>query len=87
MMRSRKTKTPQGRRAEGAFNRTNSNDIFTYSREAIKARIDGASIAIWRACYALEEARQTHAALGHFWRQAGCCVALSAFQIFGGRTR
>ena len=87
MMRPRKTKTPQGGRAEGVSNTTNSKGIFTYSREAIKARIDRASIAIWRACYALEEARQTHAALGHFWRQAVCCVALSAFQIFGGRTR
>lgn len=87
MMRPRKTKTPQGGQAEGAFNTTNSKGIFTHPGEAIKAMIDKASIAVWRTAYALEEARQTHAALGHMWRQAGCCVALSVFQIFGGRTR
>lgn len=43
------------------------------------------SIALWRTAYAVEEARQAHAASGHMWRQAGCCVALSIFRTIGGR--
>ena len=75
MTRSRKTKTPQGRQAEGAFNTTNSKGIFTYLAEAIKRRI-------WLMGYELEEARQLHASRGHFWKQAGVCIAL-AFLRFG----
>ena len=44
------------------------------------------SIATWRIAYTLEESRQNHASLGHLWRQAACCVALSFFRIVGGRT-
>lgn len=87
MMRPRKTETPQGGRAEGVSNTTNSKGIFTHLGEAIKAKIDKVSIAVWRTSYALEEARETHAAHGHLWWQAGCCVALSVFRIFGGRMR
>lgn len=87
MMRPRKTKTPQGGQAEGVSNTAKSKGIFTYPGEAIKAIYERAGRVIWRTAYALEEARETHAAHGHLWRQAGCCVALSVFQIFGGRTR
>lgn len=44
------------------------------------------SLTIWRTAYQLEESRQDYAALGHLWRQAACCVALSFFRILGGRT-
>ena len=37
MATPKKTKTPQGGRAEGAFNTTNSKGIFTYLREAINS--------------------------------------------------
>jgi hypothetical protein len=37
---------------------------------------------IWLMGYALEEARQLHAARGHFWKEAGLCIAL-AFLRFG----
>lgn len=43
------------------------------------------SILTWRMAYATEEARQDHAAAGHLWRQAGCCIALSFFRMIGGR--
>lgn len=75
MTRPRKTKTPQGGQAEGAFNTTNSKGIFTYLHEAINRRT-------WLIGYELEEARQLHAARGHFWKEAGACVAL-AFLRFG----
>lgn len=44
----------------------------------------GLSIRLWRIAYQLEELRQDHAAAGHLWRQAGCCVALSLFRLIGG---
>ena len=74
MTRPRKTKTPQGRQAEGAFNTTNSKGIFTYVREAIKRRI-------WLIGYGLEETRQLHAASGHFWKQAGVCITLALLRF------
>ena len=37
---------------------------------------------IWLIGYELEEARQLHASSGHFWKQAGICIAL-AFLRFG----
>jgi len=74
-MRPRKTKTPQGGRAEGVFNTTNSKGIFTYSREAINRRI-------WLIDYSLEENRQIHAARGHFWKQAGVCITLALRRIW-----
>lgn len=43
------------------------------------------SMAMWRAAYCLELARQSHADAGHLWRQAGCCIALSFFRMIGGR--
>lgn len=84
MMALGKRKTPNAGRAEGFF-KVNCTSIVAYLGEAIKAKHEQASIAIWRASYALEEARQTHAALGHLWRQAGCCVALSLIGFLGGR--
>jgi len=48
----------------------------------IQARM---SLAIWRAAYSLELARQDCADAGHLWRQAGCCIALSFFRMIGGR--
>ena len=42
------------------------------------------SLAIWRLGYRLEDARQDHAAAGHLWRQAGCCIALSLYRLIGG---
>lgn len=74
MMRPIKTKTPQGGQAEGAFNTTNSKGIFTYLREAIKRRI-------WLIGYDLEETRQTHAASGHFWKEAVVCIALALLRF------
>lgn len=38
---------------------------------------------IWCASYALEEARQTQAALGHLWREAGLCVLLAIMNKTG----
>ena len=76
MTRPRKTKTPQGRQAEGAFNTTNSKGIFTYLREVIKQRV-------WLMGYDLEEARQLHAARGHFWKEAGACIALALLRLGG----
>lgn len=69
MMRPRKTKIPQGGQAEGAFNTTNSKGICTYLSGAIKRRI-------WLLGCDLEEARQLHAASGHFWKEGGVCIAL-----------
>jgi hypothetical protein len=43
------------------------------------------SNTLWRSAYAMEETRQDHAAAGHLWRQAGCCIALSFFRMIGGR--
>ena len=37
--------------------------------------------AIWRISYTTEEARQQHAALGHFWREAGFCILLAILRI------
>ena len=85
MMTPRKTKTPQGGQAKGAFKTTNSASIFTYLCKASKARYEQVTIVVWRTSYALEDARNTHAALGHLWRQATCCVALALFRFIGGR--
>ena len=38
---------------------------------------------IWLIGYELEEIRQIHAASGHFWKEAGACIAL-AFLRLGG---
>ncbi len=43
------------------------------------------STVLWRTAYAMEEARQDHAAAGRVWRQVGCCIALSFFRMIGGR--
>ena len=43
------------------------------------------SLSAWRMAYSLEEARQTHAALGQLWRQAACCIGLTLFRMIGGR--
>ena len=74
MMRLRKTKTPQGGQAEGVSNTTNSKGIFTYLREMINRRI-------WLISYGLEEARQLHAASGHFWKEAGVCITLALLRM------
>lgn len=36
---------------------------------------------IWLLGYELEEARQLHAASGHFWKQAGACIALAFLRL------
>lgn len=74
MTRPRKAKTPQGRRAEGAFNTTNSKSILTYLPAVINRRI-------WLIGYGLEEARQLHAVRGHFWKEAGVCIALAFLRL------
>lgn len=74
MTRPRKTKTPQGGQAEGAFNTTNSKGIFTYLSEAIKRRV-------WLIGYDLEETRQLHAASRHFWKEAGVCITLALLRM------
>lgn len=43
------------------------------------------SRGLWVAAYAMEEARQAHAAAGRLWRQTGCTAALSLFRLIGGR--
>jgi len=73
-MRLRKTKTPQGGQAKGASNTTNSKSIFTHPGEAIKRRI-------WLLGYEFEEARQLHAASGHFWKEAGVCITLALLRF------
>ncbi len=53
--------------------------------KATRALGNRLSNTIWRSAYAMEEARQDHAATGHLWRQAGCCIALSFLRMIGGR--
>ena len=36
---------------------------------------------IWLIGYDLEETRQLHAASGHFWKQAGVCIALALLRM------
>ena len=77
MTRPRKTKTPQGGRAEGAFNTTNSKDIFTYLPEAINRHI-------WLIGYGLEEARQSNELHRRHFRRLVCCIGLAALRLFAG---
>ena len=42
-------------------------------------------LAVWLWAYRIEEAREKHASSCNLWRQAGCCVGLAVFRIFGGR--
>lgn len=39
------------------------------------------SIIIWRAAYALEEARQRYAGKGQLLRQSGACIALAVLRL------
>ena len=64
---------------------TYDNGIVHYIPQVIKSRIKKISFFLWRMNYTLAEARQKHASLGHLWRQAGCCIALSMFRIGGSR--
>lgn len=36
---------------------------------------------IWLLGYELEETRQTHAASGHFWKEAGTSIALALLRM------
>lgn len=36
---------------------------------------------IWLMAYELEEARQIHAASGHFWKEAGVCIVLALLRF------
>lgn len=36
---------------------------------------------IWLIGYELEEARQLHAVRGHFWKEAGLCIALAFLRL------
>jgi hypothetical protein len=36
---------------------------------------------IWLIGYELEEARQLHAVRGHFWKEAGLCIALALLRF------
>lgn len=36
---------------------------------------------IWLIGYEIEEARQLHAARGHFWKEAGLCIALAFLRL------
>ncbi len=36
---------------------------------------------IWLIGYELEEARQLHAVRGHFWKEAGVCIALAFLRL------
>lgn len=36
---------------------------------------------IWLMGYELEEARQLHAVRGHFWKEAGVCIALALLRF------
>lgn len=43
--------------------------------------IDGIRRRIWLIGYDLEETRRIHAADGHFWKQAGTCIALALLRM------
>ncbi len=71
-------------------NNTYDNNIVRRIPQFIKSKVKlcelkvkAISFSFWRIKYELEEARQEHAALGHLWRQIGCCIALSLFRILG----
>ncbi len=64
-------------------NNTYDNNIVRRIPQFIKLKVKGISFSFWRINYELEKARQEHAALGHLWRQIGCCIALSLFRIIG----
>lgn len=36
---------------------------------------------VWLMGYELEEARQLHAARGHFWKEAGICITLALLRL------
>ena len=57
--------------------------IFADSFKRVKKRMGRISISFWRLNYALEEARQDHAARGHLWRQISYCLALLLFRVIG----
>ena len=59
--------------------RSKSNQIGRFNQGQFKLKH-----ALWRMAYSMEEARQDHAAAGHLWRQAVCCIALSFFRMAGG---
>ncbi len=59
---------------------THKQDITAPTRQI--AMLSALKRRIWLLGYELEEARQLHAARGHFWKEAGACIAL-AFLRFG----
>lgn len=40
-------------------------------------------VAVWRAAYRLEEARQVSASRGQLLRQAACCIGLALLRLVG----
>ena len=43
--------------------------------------LNSISTTAWRLAYSLEEARQLHAVRGHFWKEAGLCIALAFLRL------
>lgn len=47
----------------------------------LKAMLSAIKRRIWLMGYEFEEARQLHAARGHFWKGAGACIALALLRF------
>ena len=45
------------------------------------AKLSAIKRRIWLMVYELEEARQLHAASGHFWQEAGVCITLALLRM------
>ena len=74
------SKTPRSKNNRlGRFNQGQFKLIGRFNQGQFKLKH-----ALWRMAYSTEDARQDHAAAGHLWRQAGCCIALSFFRLIGG---
>ena len=87
MSAARKTKTPQGGQAEGAFNTATDDQKHTRNFEIIKAilrNMKKPGVLIWRWRGDCEDLRSYHAAKSHLWRQAFYCIALAILQKIGG---
>ena len=63
----------------------NTNKKATPSKARAASRLhntlNSISTNAWRLAYSLEEARQLHAASGHFWKEAGACIALAFLRL------
>jgi len=88
MATSRKTKTPQGWRAEGASN--TASDKPNHTPVASKLKVPPISIGtfdvasrIWVLTYSMEQARQRYADRRQLLRQAWACLVLVLLRFLG----